>query len=99
MEFAAQTEGIAGSSMVENSLASSMQAAAAANAAQLTAVLPMGNTPADAEFAAALNARGGLYLAAHGLQALNRNAFAGGQALTGATIEAVEVINTATSTI
>ena len=93
--FQAVTEAIGGSSAVESGIAASMLASATAAAPMLTGVLPMGNDPASAAFAAALNSRGAAYLAVHGLHATNRELFAGVQTLNAATIEATEAIRAA----
>lgn len=97
--FGAETEVIAGSSAAESGIAAGMQASAAAKAPALLGVLPMGNDPASAMFAAALSARAAAFLAAHGLHAGNRELFSSVQSLNADTIEATEVIRAAMASL
>jgi hypothetical protein len=97
--FSAIPEGISASSGTEASVAAAMSAAAAAHAPILTGALPMGLDPTSAEFAAALNAAGGSYLAVHGVEAANRGEFSADQQLAAGTITATEAIRAATASL
>lgn len=97
--FEAVTEVIEGSAATESAIASAMSASAAAKAPMLLGVLPMGNDPASAMFAAALSARGAAFLATHGLHAANRELFASVQGLNADTIAATEAIRAAMASL
>ncbi|AYE99554.1 PE family protein (plasmid) [Mycobacterium paragordonae] len=93
--FEATTEVIGASAATESGIASAMAAGAAAKAPMLLGALPMGNDPASVAFAAALNARGATFLAAHGMHAANRELFSSVQSLNADTIAATEAIRAA----
>ncbi|WAJ45258.1 PE family protein [Mycobacterium sp. Aquia_216] len=85
------------SSVTEGAISQEMAATTAAGAAALTGVLPMAPDADSVEFAAALNAAGGAYLATASEHAGQRTAFSGAQGLASATGVMTDALNAAAS--
>lgn len=79
------------SSVTEGAISEEMSATTAAGAAALIGVLPMAPDADSVEFAAALNAAGGAYLATASEHAGQRSAFSGAQGLASVTNVAADV--------
>ncbi|GLE51487.1 PE family protein [Mycobacterium montefiorense] len=73
------------SAVTEGAVSEQMAATTAAGAAALTGVLPMAPDADSVEFAAALNAAGGAYIATASEHAGQRSAFSGAQGLAAVT--------------
>jgi PE family len=81
------------SSLIEQAIGAEMTATTAAGAAALTGVVPMAADADSTEFAQALNASGGTYLATAADHAGQRAAFAGAQSLASSTYVAMDAIH------
>jgi hypothetical protein len=81
------------SSLIEQAIGAEMSATSAAGAAALTGVVPMAADADSMEFAEALNASGGAYLATAADHAGQRAAFAGAQSLASSTYVAMDAIH------
>jgi hypothetical protein len=81
------------SAATETGISAEMQAASAAAAVALTGVVPMGADADSVEFAAALAAAGAAYLGTAAEHSGQRDMFAGGQSLAGATYAVTDAMN------
>ncbi|CAN5290956.1 hypothetical protein BH11ACT7_BH11ACT7_38860 [soil metagenome] len=91
-----QPEGIDLSAVTESNISATMAASASAAAPALLGATPMGLDGDSAQFAAALNAAGGAYLASTAEHAGQRVAYSATQALSSTTYRAVDAIDKAT---
>jgi hypothetical protein len=85
------------SSVTEGAISQEMAATTAAGAAALTGVLPMAPDADSVEFAVALNAASGAYLATASEHAGQRTAFSGAQGLASVTGVTTDALNAAAS--
>jgi hypothetical protein len=83
------------SATTETGISAAMGAATSAAAEALTGVLPMGADLDSAQFAAAINAAGALYIGTATEHLTNRGAFAGAQDMAAATYTATDILNNA----
>ena len=86
---------VGNSAATETGISAEMQAANGAAAAALIGVVPMGADADSAEFAAALAAAGATYLGVAAEHSGQRDMFAGGQSLAGATYSVTDAMNNA----
>lgn len=87
------------SALTEAGISTDMAATTASGAAALTGVLPMAADADSAQFATALNAAGGAYLASAAEHVGQRAGFAGAQGLAAGTYVATEAIRAADVTL
>jgi hypothetical protein len=97
--FEASTEVLGGSAATEAAISAAQGATAAAGSATLLGVQPMGGDPTSIEFALAVVAAGGAYLASIAEHTGQRGLFAGAQGMMASTIEVTEQIRGATASI
>jgi hypothetical protein len=90
-----QPEGIDLSSVTEGSVSATMAASASAAAPMLLGATPMGLDGDSAQFAAALNAAGGAYLATTAEHAGQRTAYSATQGLSATTYRVTDAITNA----
>lgn len=81
------------SAATESGIGAGLAAATSAAAAMLTSALPMGADLDSAQFAAALNAAGAVYVGTAGGHLANREMFAGAQNIAAATYTVTDAIN------
>ena len=81
------------SAAAESGIGAGLAAATSAAAAVLTSALPMGADLDSAQFAAALNAAGAVYVGTAGEHLANREMFAGAQNIAAATYTVTDAIN------
>ena len=92
MLFNVNTATVGTSAAAETGIGAEVGASAAAAAAPLLTVMPMGADLDSVQVAAALNAAGAAYLAAAGEHTANRGMFAGAQGLSAVTSAVTEAI-------
>jgi len=81
------------SAATESGIGAGLAAATSAAAAVLTSALPMGADLDSAQFAAALNAAGAVYVGTAGEHLANREMFASAQNIAAATYTVTDAIN------
>jgi hypothetical protein len=81
------------SAATESGIGAGLAAATSAAAAVLTSALPMGADLDSAQFAAALNAAGAVYVGTAGEHLAHREMFAGAQNIAAATYTVTDAIN------